>query len=85
MNVNGKYGRINKPLFDAVSVNLARLNGQDCEKLLLKKQKVNHKYANLLKQKDFIDIITNGTAKPLNVQSRYEKIGRIFQEILADD
>ncbi len=38
-----------------------------------------------MKDKKFVDIITNGTAKILNVQDRYKKINEIFQEVLADD
>lgn len=85
INANGKYGRINKPLYDAVSVNLAILDECDCEKLLKKKDKLIDKYTYLLKDKEFIDIITNGTAKIQNVQNRYIKINEIFQEVLEDD
>ncbi len=85
ITVNGKYGRINRPLYDAVSVSLAGLSESDCEKLLNKKNKLIQKYNALLKDKEFVDIITNGTAKIQNVQSRYQKINDIFQEVLADD
>ncbi len=34
INLNGKYGRINKPLYDVVTVSLARLNEEECQKLL---------------------------------------------------
>ena len=83
INTDGKYGRINKPLYDAVSVNLAKLSENECEKLLLKKDELNQKYTALLKDKDFVDIITNGTAKISNVKERYMKINKIFREILG--
>ncbi len=54
-----------------------------CEKLLLKKDELNQKYTALLKDKDFVDIITNGTAKISNVKERYMKINKIFWEILG--
>lgn len=82
---NGKYGRINKPLYDAVSVNLAKLSVPQCEKLLEEKNSVIKKYTELLLDKDFVDIITNGTAKIQNVQIRYQRINQIFREVLADD
>lgn len=85
INANDKYGRINKPLYDAVSVNLAKLSERDCARLLEKREKLNVRYKRLLKDKKFVDIITNGTAKILNVQDRYKKINVIFQEVLADD
>lgn len=82
INIDGKYGKINKPLYDAVSVNLAKLSENECEKLLMKKDELNRKYTMLLKDKDFVDIITNGTAKIPNVKERYMKINRIFREVL---
>ena len=85
INTDGKYGRINKPLYDAVSVSLAKLTEQDCEKLFIQKEKLKHKYIVLLKDRDFVDIITNGTAKIQNVRKRYKEINKIFQEVLADD
>jgi hypothetical protein len=85
INADGKYGRINKPLYDAVSVNLAKLSTMDCERLLKKKEVLLRKYEALLKDKAFVDDITNGTAKIQNVQNRYAKISEVFQEVLADD
>lgn len=85
INVNGRYGRINKPLYDTVSVNLANLSKGDCEKLASRKNMLLDKYTALLKDQEFADSITNGTAKIANVKSRYQKINDIFQEVLADD
>ena len=85
ININGKYGRINKPLFDSISVNLAKLSINDCEKLLQNKSKLHGKYTALLQNKEFVAIITNGTAKIPNVQNRYRQIKNIFQEVLDDD
>lgn len=85
LNANGRYGRINKPLYDAVSVNLAELSEQNCEMLLERKERLLCSYAALLGDVEFLDIITNGTAKIQNVQSRHARIHEIFQEVLADD
>lgn len=85
INSNGIFGRINKPLYDAVSVSLARLSLRDCEKLLENKNELNRKYIVLLKNKAFVDIITNGTAKIQNVEKRYLEINNIFQEVLVND
>ncbi len=54
ITANGRYGRINKPLYDAVTVNLAKLSVQDCKSLLKKKDKVMEKYIALLMDKKFI-------------------------------
>jgi hypothetical protein len=85
INSDGRYGKINKPLYDAVTVNLARLDEKDCQKLLYKKDNLLEKYTALLSDKDFVDIITRGTASINNVEGRYEAIYKIFQEVLEDD
>ncbi|MCI8389756.1 MAG: DUF262 domain-containing protein [Roseburia sp.] len=85
INADGRYGQINKPLFDAVSVNLAKLSAADCEALLAGKERLEKKYASLLKNEKFVDIITRGTATMNNVRSRHKKIDKIFQEVLSDD
>ena len=36
ITANDRYGMINKPLYDAVTVNLAKLSVQDCKNLLKK-------------------------------------------------
>lgn len=81
----GTYGRINKPLYDAITVNLAKLSEQECTRLLERKDKLNTKYKKLLKDKKFVDIITSGTAAIDNVTSRHNTIYKLFQEVLADD
>lgn len=85
ITANGRYGRINKPLFDAVTVNLAKLSVQDCKSLLKKKDKVMEKYTALLKDKKFASIITSGTAAIDNVKKRHSEIGKLFQEVIEDD
>ena len=85
ITANGRYGMINKPLYDAVTVNLAKLSVQDCKRLLKKKDKVMEKYAALLKDKTFSSIITSGTAAIDHVRIRHSEIGKLFQEVLEDD
>ena len=76
---------INKPLYDTITVNLAKLSIQDCERLLKKKDKVMEKYVHLLKNKKFASIITSGTAAIDNVKYRHSEICKLFQEVLEDD
>ena len=85
INSDGRYGRINKPLYDAVTVNLAKLDEEDCQKLLDRKDRLIEKYTALLADKNFVDIITRGTAAINNVEGRYKEIYKIFQEVLEDD
>lgn len=85
IRADGNYGQINKPLYDAVSVNLAKLNTQECKKLLKKREELLDKYKGLLYDKKFVSIITSGTAAIDNVKSRHIMIYNLFQEVLADD
>lgn len=82
ITANGRYGMINKPLYDAVTVNLTKLSMQDCEVLLKKKDKVMEKYIDLLKNKKFVNIITSGTAAIDNVKGRHSEICKLFQQVL---
>ena len=85
LNKDGRYGRINKPLYDSITVNLAKLSIDDCEKLLRKKNTLLEKYNILLKDQKFVDIITSGTAAIINVKGRYKTIHKLFQEVLVND
>lgn len=85
LNKDERYGRINKPLYDSITVNLAKLSIDDCEKLLRKKNTLLEKYNILLKDQKFIDIITSGTAAIINVKGRYKTIHKLFQEVLVND
>lgn len=80
---NDKYGKINKPLFECVSVRFARLSESECEGLVKKKMIFMAKYENLLKNAEFIDVITNGTAKKISIEKRNKEMDRIIKETLA--
>lgn len=85
ITANGRYGRLNKPLYDAITVNMAKLSEKECEQLLVKKDKLLEEYDKLLKDKKFVNIITSGTAAIDNVKGRHNTIYKIFRKVLADD
>lgn len=85
INKNDQYGRINKPLYDAITVNLAKLSIQECETLLKRKDELLEKYIELLSDEKFVSIITSGTAAIDNVQRRHSAIYKLFQEVLVHD
>lgn len=79
----GKYGRTNKPLFECVSVCFAGLSDQECENLIHNKDIFLEKYELLLQDPDFIDVITNGTAKKGSITKRNTEMMRIISETIG--
>lgn len=85
ITANGRYGQINKPLYDAITVNMAKLSEKECEQLFEKKDKLLEEYDKLLKDKKFVNIITSGTAAIDNVKGRHNAIYKLFRKVLVDD
>lgn len=80
--VNGRFGRINKPLFEAVSVELAKITEGDAKKLLKKKEDFCKEYFDLFKDETFLKVITNGTARLESVTYRHMKIEELIKKHL---
>lgn len=68
---NGNYARINKPLYESVSVVFARMSDAEFQGLLSNKEKWLKQYEELLHDEEFVGYITNGTAKVESVKGRY--------------
>ena len=85
INRNHKFGQINKPLFDAVSVSLARLNEKECRTLVDKKDKLISEYQKTIAEPEFVQIISNGTARIVNVKKRHDTIYNLFRGIIEND
>lgn len=83
--VDGNYGPINRPLFESVSVNLARLSESECEVLIQKKNLFEEEFVKLFKDEIFTDSISNGTAKIENVKIRHKKVYEVFRRVIKDD
>ena len=79
----GKYSRINKPLFEATSVCLAKLSDEDAETILEKKEIFLDYYYKLFDDSEFIKVITNGTASLYSVKYRHDAIRRVIVESLG--
>lgn len=82
MNKGGRYGKINKPLFECISVCLGGLSDQECRILINHKDLFLEKYSVLLQDPAFIDVITNGTAKKNSILKRNTKVRRIISETI---
>lgn len=79
---NGQFGAINKPMFESISVSLAKLSLFECEELIRKKEEFLKAYMILLKDSEFNRVITNGTAKITSIETRYRKIHNLISSIL---
>ena len=76
------YGKINKPLFDAVAVDLAKLEKEELDLLFQRKEMLLKQYEETLVNAEFAQIISNGTAKIVNVRKRHEMISKLFEGII---
>lgn len=76
---NDKYGKINKPLFECVTVSFAQLSEEQCNVLLQRKDTFLVKYNNLLHEDDFVDSITSATAQIVNIKKRNAAMMRIIK------
>lgn len=83
INSDEKFGKINKPLFECVSVLFARLDSKEQNTLRNKKNKFWDAYCQLLHDDEFISAITQATAKLHNVKKRYEKLSRVIGKVLG--
>jgi hypothetical protein len=74
---------ISKALFETWSVNLDKLNDEQLETLIKRKDTVNQKYINLIEgDEDFNSSITYATASPHKVGYRFKKIKDLISEVL---
>lgn len=84
LNSNGKYGKINKPLFECVSVSLAELAEESCTILVSRKEDFILHYEALFFNKEFTQIISNATAKLENVKRRFAIFKEILDEVIGN-
>ncbi|MBZ6249518.1 DUF262 domain-containing protein [Streptomyces olivaceus] len=73
---------INKALFESVAVNLAALSDAQCDELA--EWDMNGALADLLDESDFERSISVGTGDPKRVHKRFEAVGELFRDVLAD-
>lgn len=78
----GRYLKLNKAIFEVISVSLALLTSD--EQIILKRKKETFvtELDRLLRDKQFIQSITSGTAKMPQVEYRFNKIGSLIKTVL---
>jgi hypothetical protein len=77
-NSDSRWTRINKALFEVMSVYFAKLNPLEKEKLLSKRNDFKHGFIELQRDEAFWNAITTGTASKDSVRKRHE----LFKELL---
>lgn len=81
---NQKYSRkINKPLFECVTVCFAKLSKEQRLRMLERKNFFIDEYEKMLINSDFISVITNGTAKKSSVETRFSFMNQLIDKVLG--
>jgi uncharacterized protein with ParB-like and HNH nuclease domain len=78
----GRYLGVSKPLFEAWAVNLDKLQDEQTELLISRKDRLTDSFINLIKQQDFDNAISVSTGSPQSVKTRFESIENLIKEIL---
>lgn len=81
-NREGKYLKLNKAIFEVVSVSLARLTDDEQTLLRNRSNKFLFQLFSLLSEEQFIQSITSGTAKVTQVEYRFNKIDSLIKTVL---
>jgi len=74
---------INKPLFEAWSVNLARRNEKDMLLLVERRRDVMRFFATAMQESDFEKSVSAATGDPKKVALRFARVSRVIDEVLA--
>lgn len=77
--------KLNKSLFDVISVSFAHLTDTQQKALLERESEFNSKLDRLFTDYEFIRSITEGTAKKPQVKTRYDEFNKMIKEILNHD
>lgn len=83
INRDGRYGAINKPLFECASVVLAKLSGWEYAELSSRRHIFLGKYESLLRNEEFFRVITSGTAQRTSVRKRHEMLRATIDEVIT--
>jgi hypothetical protein len=75
---------VNKALFEAVSVNLAKMTRAERFALQDKRDLVREKFISLMEDGRFVQTISGGTGDVEKVRQRFAAIEKLFREVLSD-
>ena len=75
---------INRALFEAIAVNLAKLSVRQTERLLERRQALTQRLPDLMRETQFENAISVGTSDPKKIRYRFLRVREIFEEIVRD-
>ncbi|SDP71357.1 Protein of unknown function DUF262 [Sulfitobacter litoralis] len=81
--VDGKK-LVNKPLFEALSVSLAKLEYDEQEQLLLNKDQFLDEFRDLLLDDEFNETISRSTSSSTHVYERFTRIEQFIREFITE-
>ncbi len=83
--VKYRLSPVNKAIFEAWSVNLARLTEKQTKMLVDNKNHTRDAFAQLMKNDDFIKAVSQGTGSPSAVHTRFVKVQDLIDKVLTNN
>lgn len=86
VKANGRrVGSVNKALFEAWAVTLARINQNERQALLEKRGRLQDVFTRkMVENERFAKAVTQGTGSVVNVRVRFEEMAKLVEEVLYD-
>ncbi len=84
-NNQDTYLKVNKAIFEALSVSIARLTYKEQEILIAHKQDFSNKIKSLFLEDEFIKSVTSDTSSVSRVNLRFSKINNLIKSVLYYD
>ena len=81
-NVSNERARINKSLFEAWGVQLARCSPRDIDRLVAQRESVLTRFEMVLRDPEFDKAISQATAMPQRIRKRFTVIRDLVQEFV---
>lgn len=81
-NVSNERARINKSLFEAWGVQLARCSSRDIDRLVGQREKVLARFEAVLRDPEFDKAISQATATPQRIRKRFTAVRGLVQEFV---
>jgi hypothetical protein len=72
---------VNKALFEAISVNLARMTPRELSILIERQEKVRDEFIDMMENSAFLQTISGGTGDVEKVRRRFASIDKLLREV----